>query len=37
MNRAMDALTGRVVKRHRIYERLLEPDALPAFPDTSGY
>jgi len=36
MNRAMDALTGRVVKRHRVYERL-EPDALPAFPDTSGY
>ena len=36
MNRAMDALTGRVVKRYRVYERPLEPDALPAFPDTSG-
>jgi GNAT superfamily N-acetyltransferase len=25
MNRAMEALTGRIVKRYRIYERLLEP------------
>jgi GNAT superfamily N-acetyltransferase len=32
MNRAMEALTGRIVKRYRIYERLLEPDAAPAFP-----
>lgn len=30
MNRAMEALTGRIVKRYRIYERLLEPDAAPA-------
>jgi GNAT superfamily N-acetyltransferase len=29
MNRAMEALTGRIVKRYRIYERLLEPDAVP--------
>ena len=33
MNRAMEALTGRIVKRYRLYERLLEPDAAPAFPD----
>jgi GNAT superfamily N-acetyltransferase len=33
MNRAMEALTGRIVKRYRLYERLLEPDASPAFPD----
>jgi GNAT superfamily N-acetyltransferase len=33
MNRAMEALTGRIVKRYRVYERLLEPDAPPAFPD----
>jgi hypothetical protein len=32
MNRAMEALTGRIIKRYRIYERLLEPDAAPAFP-----
>ena len=32
MNRAMEALTGRIVKRYRLYERLLEPDAGPAFP-----
>jgi GNAT superfamily N-acetyltransferase len=35
MNRAMEALTGRIIKRYRIYERLLEPDALPAFPGHS--
>ncbi len=29
MNRAMEALTGRVVKRYRIYERLLDPAATP--------
>jgi ribosomal protein S18 acetylase RimI-like enzyme len=33
MNRAMEALTGRIVKRYRIYERLLEPDATPTRPD----
>jgi hypothetical protein len=27
MNRAMEALTGRVVKRYRIYERPLAPGA----------
>jgi GNAT superfamily N-acetyltransferase len=32
MNRAMEALTGRIVKRYRLYEQLLEPDAAPAFP-----
>jgi GNAT superfamily N-acetyltransferase len=32
MNRAMEALTGRIVKRYRLYERLLEGDAAPAFP-----
>jgi GNAT superfamily N-acetyltransferase len=32
MNRAMEALTGRIVKRYRVYERLLEADAQPAFP-----
>ena len=32
MNRAMDALTGKIVKRYRIYGRLLEADAPPSFP-----
>jgi hypothetical protein len=32
MNRAMEALTGRIIKRYRLYERLLEPDAVPAYP-----
>jgi GNAT superfamily N-acetyltransferase len=32
MNRAMEALTGRIVKRYRIYERLLEPEAEPSYP-----
>jgi len=32
MNRAMEALTGKIVKRYRIYERLLDPEASPAFP-----
>jgi GNAT superfamily N-acetyltransferase len=32
MNRAMEALTGRIIKRYRIYERLLEPGAEPAYP-----
>jgi GNAT superfamily N-acetyltransferase len=35
MNRAMEALTGRIIKRYRIYERLLEPDASPAYPGAS--
>ena len=35
MNRAMEALTGRIVKRYRIYERLLEPDAVPASSGTA--
>jgi GNAT superfamily N-acetyltransferase len=32
MNRAMEALTGRIIKRYRIYERLLEPGAAPSYP-----
>ena len=32
MNRAMEALTGRIVERYRLYERLIDPNALPAFP-----
>jgi GNAT superfamily N-acetyltransferase len=36
MNRAMEALTGRIIKRYRIYERLFEADAVPAFPGSSG-
>jgi GNAT superfamily N-acetyltransferase len=32
MNRAMEALVGRIVKRYRLYERLLEAGAEPAFP-----
>jgi GNAT superfamily N-acetyltransferase len=32
MNRAMEALTGKIVKRYRVYERLIEPSATPAFP-----
>jgi len=36
MNRAMEALTGRIVKRYRLYERPLEPDAAPGFPGGSG-
>ena len=31
MNRAMEALTGRIVKRYRIYERPLDDDAEPAY------
>jgi GNAT superfamily N-acetyltransferase len=34
MNRAMEALTGRIVKRYRIYERLLSPAAVPSLPST---
>jgi hypothetical protein len=36
MNRAKEALTGRIVKRYRVYERLLEPVAVPAFPSGDG-
>ena len=36
MNRAMEALTGKIVKRYRIYERLLEPDAEPSYPETQA-
>lgn len=32
MNRGLEAMGGRVSKRMRIYERLLEPDAVPAAP-----
>jgi GNAT superfamily N-acetyltransferase len=35
MNRAMEALTGRIVKRYRIYERLLEADTDPAYPGSA--
>jgi GNAT superfamily N-acetyltransferase len=31
MNRAMEALTGKIIKRYRIYERLLEDGAEPAY------
>jgi hypothetical protein len=36
MNRAMEALTGKIVKTYRVYERLLDPDAAPAFPGGAG-
>jgi GNAT superfamily N-acetyltransferase len=36
MNRAMEALVGRIVKRYRLYERLLEDGAEPAFPGQVG-
>jgi GNAT superfamily N-acetyltransferase len=36
MNRAMEALTGKIVKRYRIYERLLEPDAEPSYPGSTA-
>jgi GNAT superfamily N-acetyltransferase len=32
MNRGMEAMNGRVVKRYRMYERRFEPDAEPARP-----
>ena len=32
MNRAMEAMNGRVVKTYRIYERRLRDDVSPAFP-----
>ena len=36
MNRAIEALTGTIIKRYRIYERLLEPGAEPAYPGSSN-
>jgi GNAT superfamily N-acetyltransferase len=32
MNRGLEAIGGRLVKRWRLYERLLDPDAAPAAP-----
>jgi hypothetical protein len=32
MNNSMEALGGRVVKRFRVYERLLDPTATPSLP-----
>jgi hypothetical protein len=32
MNRAMEALTGGIVKRYRLYERLIDPAASQTFP-----
>jgi hypothetical protein len=32
MNHSMEALGGRVVKRFRVYERLLDPSATPSLP-----
>jgi GNAT superfamily N-acetyltransferase len=32
MNRGMEAMGGRIVKRYRVYERLLSPEAAPSFP-----
>ena len=32
MNRGLEAMGGRLVKRWRVYERLLEPDAKPSAP-----
>jgi hypothetical protein len=32
MNHSMEALGGRVVKRYRVYERLLDPSAAPSLP-----
>jgi hypothetical protein len=37
MNRAMEALVGRIVKRYRLYERLLDPAATPAFPGDADF
>jgi GNAT superfamily N-acetyltransferase len=36
MNRAMEALTGRIIKRYRIYERLIEPDAELSYPGSAA-
>ena len=35
MQRAMEALTGRIIKRYRLYERLLEPSAARRSPAES--
>ncbi|HVP03146.1 MAG TPA: hypothetical protein VMT10_11295 [Solirubrobacteraceae bacterium] len=32
MNRGMEAMGGRIVKRYRVYERRFEPGAAPAWP-----
>ncbi|MBB4662666.1 GNAT family N-acetyltransferase [Conexibacter arvalis] len=32
MNRAMEGMGGRVVRRYRLYERLLDPAARPSYP-----
>jgi GNAT superfamily N-acetyltransferase len=34
MNRGLEAMGGRLVKRWRVYERLLDPDAVPAAPES---
>jgi len=36
MNRAMEALTGKIVKRYRVYERPIDPGAVPAYPAAGG-
>ncbi len=35
MNRGLEAMGGRLVKRWRVYERLLEPDAVPSAPPSA--
>ena len=37
MNRGMEAMHGRIVKRYRMYERRFEPDAEPAAPEGPVY
>jgi hypothetical protein len=37
MNRAMEALAGRIIKRYRIYERVLDEDPSPASPNHGGF
>jgi hypothetical protein len=32
MNRGLEAMGGRLVKRWRVYERLLDPAAAPSAP-----
>jgi GNAT superfamily N-acetyltransferase len=36
MNRGMEAMGGRVVKRYRVYERMLDPAAAPAGASAGG-
>jgi GNAT superfamily N-acetyltransferase len=36
MNRGLEAMGGRLVKRWRVYERLLDPNAKPAAPEGLG-